>query len=99
MSALSTADRLAIHELLARSGWAYDEARLDVMQACFTDDAQMSVRIAGGDVIVISFRRVRQRGVRVEARLVFGGTGLIERRGRSLNRLLRFWLGNLIEQR
>ena len=51
MSALSTADRLAVHELLARSGWAYDEARLDVMQACFTDDAQMSVRIAGGDVI------------------------------------------------
>ena len=51
MSALSTADRLAIHELLARSAWAYDEARLDVMEACFTTDAQMALRIAGGDVI------------------------------------------------
>ena len=51
MSALSTADRLAIHELLARSAWAYDEARLDVMEACFTADAQMALRIAGGDVI------------------------------------------------
>lgn len=51
MSALPVADKLAIHELLARSAWAYDEARLDVMEACFTEDAQMRLRIAGGDVI------------------------------------------------
>ncbi len=51
MSALTVADKLAIHELLARSAWAYDEARLDVMEACFTEDAQMRLRIAEGDVI------------------------------------------------
>ena len=51
MSALAVEDKLAIQELLARSAWAYDEARLDVMEACFTEDAQMRLQIAGGDVI------------------------------------------------
>ncbi len=51
MSRLATEDRLAIGELLARAAWAYDEARLDVMEACFTEEAQMRLRIAGGDVI------------------------------------------------
>jgi len=51
MSGLSAEDRQDIQELLARSAWAYDEARLDVMEACFRPDAQMRLRIAGGDVV------------------------------------------------
>lgn len=51
MSPLPPGDKLAIHELLARSAWAYDEARLDVMKDCFTEAVQMRLRIAGGDVI------------------------------------------------
>lgn len=51
MSALEVDDKVEIQELLARSAWAYDEARLDVMEACFCEDAKMSLRIAGGDVV------------------------------------------------
>lgn len=51
MSTLTTEDKLAIHELLARSAWAYDENRMDVMEACFTPEAQMRLQIARGDVI------------------------------------------------
>jgi hypothetical protein len=49
MTRLETADRLAIAELLARAAWAYDEGRLDVMEACLTEDARMEVHIAGID--------------------------------------------------
>lgn len=49
MSALGTADKLTIHELLARSAWAYDEKRLDVLESCFTVDARMRLRIGSGD--------------------------------------------------
>lgn len=51
MSTLAIEDKQTIQELLARSAWAYDEKRLDVMEACFTEAAQMRLRIAGGDVI------------------------------------------------
>lgn len=51
MSGLSVDDKQDIQELLARSAWAYDEARLDVMEECFQSDAQMRLRIAGGDVV------------------------------------------------
>lgn len=51
MNALSAEAKLAIHELLARSAWAYDEKRMDVMAECFAAEARMSLRIGGGDVI------------------------------------------------
>ncbi len=51
MGALSLEDKQTIQELLARSAWAYDEARLDVMEACFHADAQMRLCIAGGDIV------------------------------------------------
>lgn len=46
---LSAAAKLEVHELLHRSAWAYDQARLDVMEACFTADASMSVHVVGND--------------------------------------------------
>jgi 3-phenylpropionate/cinnamic acid dioxygenase small subunit len=48
---LPTEDKLAIHELLARSAWAYDEAQFAVLEACFTEDARMGLQIAAGDPI------------------------------------------------
>ena len=44
---LSADDKHAILELLSRSAYAYDEPRLDLLEACFTDDAAFSIRIAG----------------------------------------------------
>jgi ketosteroid isomerase-like protein len=38
-SAIPVADRLAIHELLARYAWALDTGDLDALVACFTPDA------------------------------------------------------------
>jgi len=38
-SAVPVADRLAIHELLARYAWALDTGDLDALVACFTPDA------------------------------------------------------------
>lgn len=51
MSGLSVEDKQDIQELLARSAWAYDTARLDVMESCFRSDAQMRMQIAGGDIV------------------------------------------------
>ena len=48
---INTQDKLAIHELLSRSAFGYDERQLDILQACFTDDASMVVRIAGGEPV------------------------------------------------
>lgn len=48
---LSTEDKLAIHELLSRSAYAFDEQQLDMLEACFTEDAVFSIRIAGGDMV------------------------------------------------
>jgi SnoaL-like domain len=48
---LAAEDKLAIYELVNRAAWSYDSARMDVMGQCFTSDATMSFRIAGGDPI------------------------------------------------
>ena len=48
---LTLEDKLAIHELLSRSAYAYDEKQLDMLEACFTADAVFSIRIAGGDLV------------------------------------------------
>jgi 3-phenylpropionate/cinnamic acid dioxygenase small subunit len=43
--------KLAIHELLARAAYAYDERDVEMLQAGFTPDAVLSMRIADGDII------------------------------------------------
>jgi ketosteroid isomerase-like protein len=48
---LSAEDKLAIHELLARSAYAYDEQDLKMLEACFTEDAVFSILIKGSDMI------------------------------------------------
>ena len=44
-------DRLQIHELLSRAAHGYDERDIGMLGDCFAGDAQMSMRIAGGDLI------------------------------------------------
>ena len=41
-------DKLAIHELLNRSAYAFDERKIDMLKACFTENANMLVNIADG---------------------------------------------------
>ncbi len=48
---LDVADKLAIHELMARIQFGYDERELDMLRACFAEDAVFTMRIAGGDLI------------------------------------------------
>ena len=48
---LSVQDKLAIQELLSRSAYGFDEQQLDMLEACFTEDAVFSIRIAGGDLM------------------------------------------------
>jgi 3-phenylpropionate/cinnamic acid dioxygenase small subunit len=43
--------KLAIHELLARAAYAYDERDVDMLQAGFASDAVLTMRIAEGDII------------------------------------------------
>ena len=44
-------DKLQIHELLGRAAHGYDERQVDMLEACFAEDAVMAIRIAGGDLI------------------------------------------------
>lgn len=44
-------DKLAIHELLAKAAYYYDERDLTSLMALFDQQATMSLRIAGGDLI------------------------------------------------
>jgi 3-phenylpropionate/cinnamic acid dioxygenase small subunit len=55
---LSADDKLAILDLLARSAYAYDERRLDLLEACFYDDAAFSIRIAGVDDMMGPFEGI-----------------------------------------
>ncbi len=48
---LDAAEKLAIHELLARAAYALDERNLEMLAASFASDAYFSMRIAGGDLI------------------------------------------------
>ncbi len=47
----SADDRFAISELLNRMAYYYDEGHLDDLAASFAEDAVMSMRIAGGDLV------------------------------------------------
>jgi hypothetical protein len=49
--ALTVEHKLAIHELLGRAALAYDERDLPTLESGFTEDASLSMRIAGGDLI------------------------------------------------
>jgi len=48
---LTVEDKLAIHELLSRSAYAFDVQDLTMLEACFTAEAEFSMRIAGGDLV------------------------------------------------
>ncbi len=48
---LDTADKLAIHELLARASYGLDERDVALLASCFAEDAVMSLRVADGDLI------------------------------------------------
>jgi hypothetical protein len=48
---LSTEQKLAIHELLGRAAYAYDERDMQMLENGFADNAGMSMRIAGGEII------------------------------------------------
>jgi len=44
---VKSSDKLAIHELLSRAAYSFDERKLDVLEQCFTVDASMLVNITG----------------------------------------------------
>ncbi|MFT5032276.1 MAG: 3-phenylpropionate/cinnamic acid dioxygenase small subunit [Bacteroidia bacterium] len=48
---LNLEQKLDIHELLSRAAYAYDEREEQMLAAGFAQDAQFSMRIAGGDLI------------------------------------------------
>ena len=41
-------DKLAIHELLSRAAYSFDQHDLDMLEQCFVEDANMLVNIADG---------------------------------------------------
>ena len=48
---ISLEQKLAIHEMLSRAAYAYDERDVPMLDACFADHASFSMRIARGDLI------------------------------------------------
>ena len=48
---LSEVDKLKISELLSRSAYALDERDVDMLSACFSEEANFTMRIAEGDII------------------------------------------------
>jgi len=44
---MKSSNKLAIHELLSRAAYSFDERKLDVLEQCFTADAAMLVNITG----------------------------------------------------
>ena len=48
---LSVEQKLAIHELLGRAALAYDERDMPTLESGFSVNANLSMRIAGGDLI------------------------------------------------
>lgn len=45
------ADHSAILNMLSKWAYGYDTPDMDAMAQCFTDDAELTMRIAGGDLI------------------------------------------------
>ncbi|MDP5055161.1 MAG: nuclear transport factor 2 family protein [Congregibacter sp.] len=52
---LSADDKLAILDVLSRSAYAYDERKLDLLEACFTTHASFSIRITGVEDLIGPF--------------------------------------------
>lgn len=48
---ITVEQKLAIHELLARGSYAYDDRDMAMLEDCFTSDASLTMRIAGGDLV------------------------------------------------
>ncbi len=48
---LSAEQKLQIHELLARWAYAYDQRDVEMLAACFAEDAVLTMRIADGDLV------------------------------------------------
>ncbi|MEM8562090.1 MAG: nuclear transport factor 2 family protein [Pseudomonadota bacterium] len=48
---LSIEQKLAIHEMLSRAAYAYDQRDLELLESGFTEQAEMSLCIAKGDLI------------------------------------------------
>ena len=48
---ITLADKLEIHELMGRAAFGYDERDLEMLAGCFAENAEFSMRIAGGDLI------------------------------------------------
>ena len=48
---LTLEQKLAVHELLGRAAFAFDERDLAMLEDCFAADARFSMRIAGGDLV------------------------------------------------
>ena len=48
---LNVEEKFLILELLARCAYGYDERDLELLASCFSEDAQMTMRISGGDVV------------------------------------------------
>jgi hypothetical protein len=44
---MKSSDKLAIHELLGRAAYAFDERKLDMLEQCYIADASMLVNITG----------------------------------------------------
>ncbi len=48
---LSVEHKLAIHELLGRAAFAYDERDMKMLESSFAENASFTMRIAGGDLV------------------------------------------------
>jgi len=48
---LTVEDKLAINDLMSRAAYAFDVQDLDMLEACFTEDAEFIMQIAGGDPV------------------------------------------------
>ncbi|MFT6288460.1 MAG: hypothetical protein ACJA09_003222 [Alcanivorax sp.] len=50
-SNMSASEELAIQTVLNRAAYGFDQRELEMLASCFADDAVMSVRIAGGEMM------------------------------------------------
>ncbi len=48
---ISSEDKFAIQTLLAQASYGYDTRDLMLLESCLTEDAQMSLCVAGGDLV------------------------------------------------
>jgi hypothetical protein len=83
---LDASVRSGVQELLHRYAFAYDEARLDLLAGCFTDDAVCSTRLRGTEVAHFEGRD----------RIVSGMSAVMAQQG---SRQRRHLFGNVVVER